>query len=67
MAQVQADMWKRNGYSILNQIYYYQFVKCRQEMYDRDIQLIQSVAAMMNPNDFIVHFLHKFNISPVFQ
>ncbi|XP_067943651.1 E3 ubiquitin-protein ligase UBR2-like isoform X2 [Watersipora subatra] len=67
LAQVQADMWKRNGYSILNQIYYYQFVKCRQEMYDRDIQLLQAIAALMDPNSFIIHLLHKFNIASVFQ
>ena len=52
---------------LISQLHYYQNVKCRQEMYDRDIQLIQSVAALMDPNSFLIHLLNKFKVAPVFQ
>ena len=52
---------------LLLQVHYYQYVKCRQEMYDRDIQLIQVVASLMDPDEFMVHLLHKFDIHHIFR
>uniref|UniRef100_A0A673CDZ8 E3 ubiquitin-protein ligase n=1 Tax=Sphaeramia orbicularis TaxID=375764 RepID=A0A673CDZ8_9TELE len=40
-AQVSAEMWRRNGLSLVSQVYYYQDVKCRDEMYDKDILMLQ--------------------------
>ena len=41
IAQSQAGMWRRNGYSLLNQIYFYRNVRCQTEMYDKDIVMLQ--------------------------
>ncbi|KAF6024218.1 UBR2 [Bugula neritina] len=67
LAQIYSEMWKRNGYSIQSQMYYYMYVKCRPEMYDRDIQLIQSVAAVMEPDSFLIHVIHKYTLTSIFQ
>ena len=40
-AQSHAGMWKRNGYSLLNQLHNYSSAQCRQEMFDRDVQQVQ--------------------------
>ena len=60
--QVQAGMWRRNGYSLINQLYFYQNVRCRTEMYDRDIVLLQLCAALMGSSSFILAALHRFNL-----
>ena len=39
--QVMAGMWKRNGYSVVNQIINYQFHYSKEIMYDRDILMLQ--------------------------
>jgi len=40
-AQVYAQMWKRNGYALVHQVFYYQNVRFGTEMFDRDILLLQ--------------------------
>jgi E3 ubiquitin-protein ligase UBR2 len=62
IAQTQASMWRRNGYSLLNQIYFYHNVRCRTEMYDKDITMLQSGAALEDPNNFLIHILNKFGL-----
>lgn len=62
IAQVHAGMWRRNGYALLNQLYFYHNVKCRTEMLDRDIQLLQIGASLIESNEFIIHLLNKFNL-----
>lgn len=62
IAQVHAGMWRRNGYSILNQLYFYHNVKCRTEMLDRDIQLLQIGASLLESNEFLIHLLNKYNL-----
>lgn len=62
IAQVHSGMWKRNGYSLLNQLYFYHNVKCRLEMLDRDIILLQAGASLIESNEFLIHVLNKFNI-----
>ena len=39
--QVLAGMWKRNGYSVVNQVINYQFYYSREVMYDKDIVMLQ--------------------------
>ncbi|KAJ8865906.1 hypothetical protein PR048_033429 [Dryococelus australis] len=71
IAQVHAGMWRRNGYSLLNQLYFYHNVKCRSEMLDRDIVLLQIGAALIESNEFLIHMLNKFNLlnwaNPLFE
>ena len=40
-SQVLGGMWKRNGYSILNQALHYQLHLSRGVMYDKDIVMLQ--------------------------
>lgn len=62
IAQVRAGMWRRNGYSLLNQIFFYHNVRCRSEMFDKDIAMIQTAACLIEPNQFLIHILNKFNL-----
>lgn len=62
IAQVHAGMWRRNGYALLNQLYLYQNVRCRTEMLDRDIVLLQMGASLIESNEFLIHVLNKFNL-----
>lgn len=62
IAQVHAGMWRRNGYSLSNQIYFYHNVKCRGEMLDKDIVLLQVGASLIESNEFLIHVLNKFSL-----
>ncbi|XP_046403527.1 E3 ubiquitin-protein ligase UBR2 isoform X2 [Ischnura elegans] len=62
IAQVHAGMWRRNGYALLSQLYFYHNVKCRSEMLDRDIVLLQMAASLLESNEFIIHLLNRFNL-----
>ncbi|XP_068622953.1 E3 ubiquitin-protein ligase UBR1 [Battus philenor] len=62
IAQVHAGMWRRNGYALLNQLYFYHNVKCRSEMLDRDVVMLQIGASLIESNEFIIHVLNKFNL-----
>ncbi|XP_030854338.1 E3 ubiquitin-protein ligase UBR2 isoform X2 [Strongylocentrotus purpuratus] len=62
IAQVHAGMWRRNGYSLLNQIYYYQNVKCQTEMYDKDVIMLQIGGSLMEPNDFMASLVTRFDL-----
>ncbi|XP_022906723.2 E3 ubiquitin-protein ligase UBR2 [Onthophagus taurus] len=62
IAQVHAGMWRRNGYALLNQLYFYHNAKCRSEMLDRDIILLQIGATLIESNDFMIHLLNKYNL-----
>ncbi|XP_030378399.1 E3 ubiquitin-protein ligase UBR1 isoform X2 [Scaptodrosophila lebanonensis] len=64
IAQVAAGMWRRNGYSLLHQLYFYRNVRCRVEMLDRDIVCLQIGASLMESNEFLIHMLNKFNMVP---
>ncbi|KAM4694775.1 LOW QUALITY PROTEIN: E3 ubiquitin-protein ligase UBR2 [Discoglossus pictus] len=66
-AQVHAGMWRRNGFSLVNQIYYYHNVKCRREMFDKDIVMLQAGASMMDPNHFLMIMLSRFEIYQIFS
>ncbi|UYV84135.1 UBR1 [Cordylochernes scorpioides] len=62
IAQFRAGMWRRNGYSLLNQVFFYSNVKLRDEMFDRDIQMLQIAASLMNSDDFLIHLLNKYGL-----
>ncbi|KAG5890458.1 hypothetical protein JTB14_031270 [Gonioctena quinquepunctata] len=62
IAQVHAGMWRRNGYALLNTLFFYHNVKCRTEMLDRDISLLQIGASLIESNEFLIHVLNKFNL-----
>uniref|UniRef100_A0A182PI15 E3 ubiquitin-protein ligase n=1 Tax=Anopheles epiroticus TaxID=199890 RepID=A0A182PI15_9DIPT len=62
MSQVQAGMWRRNGYALINQLFFYRNVKCRYEMLDRDIVILQMGASLIEPNEFIIHVLNKYKL-----
>lgn len=42
--QVMAGMWKRNGYSVVNQVINYQYHHSREIMYDKDILMLQVIS-----------------------
>ncbi|XP_062973720.1 E3 ubiquitin-protein ligase UBR1 isoform X2 [Elgaria multicarinata webbii] len=67
VAQVAAEMWRRNGLSLISQIFYYQDVKCREEMYDKDIILLQIGAAYMDPNSFLLLVLQQYELLDAFK
>ncbi|XP_017488477.1 PREDICTED: E3 ubiquitin-protein ligase UBR1 [Rhagoletis zephyria] len=62
IAQVHAGMWRRNGYSLLHQLYFYRIVRCRGEMLDRDIIGLQIGAALIESNQYLIHILNKYNL-----
>ncbi|XP_047516018.1 E3 ubiquitin-protein ligase UBR1 isoform X1 [Pieris napi] len=62
IGQVHAGMWRRNGFTLLNQLFFYHNVKCRTEMLDRDIVMLQIGASLIESNEFIIHVLNKFNL-----
>ncbi|XP_043917807.1 E3 ubiquitin-protein ligase UBR2 isoform X2 [Protopterus annectens] len=66
-AQVHAGMWRRNGFSLVNQVYYYHNVKCRVEMFDKDLTMLQAGASMMDPNHFLMILLSRFELYQLFS
>lgn len=66
-AQVSAEMWRRNGLSLVSQVYYYQDVKCRDEMFDKDIIMLQIAASKMDSNHFLMLILLRFELFDVFN
>lgn len=62
ISQVYSGMWRRNGYSLLNQLFFYRNVKCRQEMLDRDAVILQMGASLIESNEFLIHIMSKFNL-----
>lgn len=61
-AQVIAGIRKRNGCSLLNQIYLYSDTKCRMEMLDKDIVTLQIGASSLDSNHFLIHVINRFNL-----
>ncbi|PNI94589.1 UBR1 isoform 7, partial [Pan troglodytes] len=67
VAQVVAEMWRRNGLSLISQVFYYQDVKCREEMYDKDIIMLQIGASLMDPNKFLLLVLQRYELAEAFN
>ncbi|KAF4531742.1 hypothetical protein B566_EDAN015187, partial [Ephemera danica] len=62
IAQVHANMWRRNGMNLPNQLQWYANTKCRKEMLDCDIIMLQTVATIMTPDEFMITLLNRFNL-----
>ena len=62
ISQVHSGMWRRNGYSLIHQLFFYHNVKCRIEMLDKDIVMLQAGAVLIESNEFLIHVLNKFNL-----
>jgi hypothetical protein len=62
VSQTNCGLWKRNGFSLLSQVYFYSNIKCRTEMFDRDILCLQIGASMMDSNEFLINLLSHFSL-----
>ncbi len=62
VAQVQAGMWRRNGHTLLDQVTAYKDPRYRKEMEDRDIIMLQLAGSNMDPNDFLINIVNKFQL-----
>lgn len=62
--QTNNGFWKRNGFSLLSQVYFYSNIKCRFEMFDRDVLCLQMGLARMDPNEFLINILSRFGLYP---
>lgn len=60
VAQFRSGIWRRNGYSLVNQVFFYHSTQMRDEMLDRDIQLLQLAGAHLEPDEFMVNLLNRF-------
>jgi E3 ubiquitin-protein ligase UBR2 len=67
VSQTNAGLWKRNGFSLLSQVYFYSNIKCRHEMFDRDILCLQMGASVMDPNEFLVNLLVHYSLYDYFM
>ncbi|KAH9420663.1 E3 ubiquitin-protein ligase ubr1 [Dermatophagoides pteronyssinus] len=63
LGQFRAGMWRRNGYSFINQIHFYQSPSLRATTYDLDILNLQICAAMLDPNEFMIHVMYKYSVN----
>ena len=61
-AQVNAGAWRRNGLGLAKQVYYTRHHQCRSESFDRDLQMLQACAALVDPNQFCLILRQKFNL-----
>ncbi|KAI6207263.1 E3 ubiquitin-protein ligase [Aphelenchoides fujianensis] len=61
-AQNVAQLWRRNGFSLANQLNNYAASICRSEMFDRDVLMLQAVAALSDPDRFLVRCLDRFSL-----
>ncbi|XP_059475766.1 E3 ubiquitin-protein ligase UBR2 [Neocloeon triangulifer] len=62
-AQVQARMWRRNGLSLPHQLMMCSSSKCRGEMLDCDVIMLQTALTLMKPNEFLITMLCRFNLT----
>ncbi|XP_033110450.1 E3 ubiquitin-protein ligase UBR2-like [Anneissia japonica] len=61
-AQCQVGLWRRNGYALLNQLYNYNSVRFQNETYDKDIIMLQTCAAVLPPDHFLIAVLNRFDL-----
>ncbi|XP_036101829.1 E3 ubiquitin-protein ligase UBR1 isoform X8 [Molossus molossus] len=53
--------------AVMSQVFYYQDVKCREEMYDKDIIMLQIGASLMDPNKFLLLVLQRYELADAFN
>lgn len=61
-AQFNAQLWRRNGFSFANQVHSYLSPHYRNEMFDRDVLMLQVNAAITDPNKFLIRLLDRFSL-----
>jgi E3 ubiquitin-protein ligase UBR2 len=61
-AQTNAQLWRRNGFALEHQLHHFSNL-CRGEMADRDILMLQVVAAITDPNCFLIRVLDRFSLT----
>lgn len=62
ISQFRASMWRRNGFSLVNQIIFYHGASFREEMYDKDIIMMQYAGSQIDADEYLIHLLNKFNL-----
>nr|XP_042132993.1 E3 ubiquitin-protein ligase UBR1 [Peromyscus maniculatus bairdii] len=61
VAQVVAEMWRRNGLSLISQVWHTQSVKC-------DTQFLSQIgASIMDPNKFLLLVLQRYELTDAFN
>ena len=55
-------MWRRNGYSMMDQARVYRDPRCRSQMLDQDVIMLQVAAANMDPDEFLINLLAKYQL-----
>ena len=48
---------------VVLQLYFYQNVRVRGEMFDRDVTMLQTAAALLDANHFVLHLINKFGLN----
>jgi len=61
-SQSNCGVWKKNGVSLLNQVYLYHNIMFRNEFLDRDVLSLQLGAALLQPDQFLVNLLNRFDL-----
>ncbi|PAV65136.1 hypothetical protein WR25_18491 [Diploscapter pachys] len=61
-AQAGANLWRRNGFSLVNQIHNYFSPLCRTQMFDKDILTLQIGACLISSRDYLLHLLCRFGV-----
>ncbi|AMD22796.1 HHR027Cp [Eremothecium sinecaudum] len=62
IAQINVGFWVRNGTPIIHQLRMYTKYSMREFTYFSDIFNVQLVMSLVNPNDFMVTFLSRWNL-----
>ena len=65
-SQVLNNFWLRNGTSVIQMITNYHSYMCN-EMYYRDIYLLQLLTAHMSPDYVLLNLIKKFEVAPWFE
>ena len=65
-SQVLNNFWVRNGLSIIHMVTNYHSHFCN-EMYYRDVYLLQLLAAHMSPDYVLLNLIKKFEVAPWFE
>jgi len=61
-AQTNAGAWRRNGMALANQVYYCKDYRCRTEAFNRDLQFLQTCAAVCDPDQFFVTLYYRMHL-----
>lgn len=61
MSQIKAEMWVRNGQSVVEQCNFYQSVL--RDCFDNDILIIQLAAAFSDSDQFLITLVKRFELS----